>query len=1148
MSFKSILSALGEEECILALARPSTQDVCVPENAHALAIASYFHLAKLETLFVVTPTIEEASNLHADLVSILDDIRVELFPAWEILPFERVSPTLNTMGQRIKIAWGLRNSKGPKVVVSPIRATTQIIAPKNEIKPIVVSRNDAIDLQKTLERLIQMGFRRVAQVENKGEVANRGSILDVYPTTAEAPIRIDLWGDVVERLAQFSVSDQLTIAEKEQVQIFPARELLPTKSVKDRAMGLISSAPWGRAHWEKIADGEIFDGMESWLPWVVEKEETILGCLPQSSRLIFIDPERSKRKAEELSFDESRIVSVLSQTWNIENEALTKRLHVPFDKIFQQAPVPAKSIKSFSEEEGQPVLRAKRWQLTGPRSSFGDEIQRLLDKDYSIYAIANSSKTRKALGKLFEREGVETEILETLDDSESSQIVCVIDGPICQGVIFPSTRIAVICEEDLTGRKRLGGTRRGNASGHKVFHEDLVVGSYVVHDHHGVAIYKGNVTQSIGAIERDYFLLEYRKGDRLYVPAEQINLLRPYTGGSHPRLSRMGGSDWQKTKTRVRSEIQEIVEDLVSLYQKRLATEGHAYPPDTPWQREIEDSFPFQETPDQIIAIQEVKEDMERRQPMDRLVCGDVGFGKTEIALRAAFKAIQDNKQVALLVPTTLLAQQHFQTFSTRLSAYPSRIEVLSRFLTTKEKSRVVNQLSTGEVDLVIGTHRLLSDDVVFHDLGLLVVDEEQRFGVKHKEMLKELKASIDVLTLSATPIPRTLEMSLTGIRDLTTLNTPPVDRQPILTFVGDYEESIVIAAIRRELLREGQVFFVHNRVADIEKMAETLRNLVPEARIAVAHGQMDENKLEKVVMDFWEGSFDVLVCTTIIESGIDMPSVNTLIVSNADRLGLGQLHQLRGRVGRSESRAYAYLLTPKGSSLSDTAYERLRTVGEATELGSGFRIAMRDLEIRGSGNLLGTGQSGHVASVGYDLYCQLVNEEVSALKGEPIHSFQEISIELPVAAQIPRSYISQEDLRLEAYRRLAICKSLEDVSEIHNEWIDRFGSIPSAAKNLLSVAKLRCEARKLGILEIAGRNLAKTGESKWVAKISPISLRPSEIVRVKRLYPGSVVKDSLEELQIVLNHSETPIEDLVDYLQQLNSSLEGEARNKQLN
>ncbi|MED5264553.1 MAG: TRCF domain-containing protein, partial [Actinomycetota bacterium] len=432
------------------------------------------------------------------------------------------------------------------------------------------------------------------------------------------------------------------------------------------------------------------------------------------------------------------------------------------------------------------------------------------------------------------------------------------------------------------------------------------------------------------------------------------------------------------------------------------------------------------------------------------------------------------------------------------------------------------------------------SDDVAFRDLGLLIVDEEQRFGVRHKEMLKELKASIDVLTLSATPIPRTLEMSLTGIRDLTILNTPPLDRQPILTFVGEYEEKIIVAAIRRELLREGQVFFVHNRVADIEKMADTLRSLIPEARIAVAHGQMDENKLEKIVVGFWEGAFDVLVCTTIIESGIDMPSVNTLIVSNADRLGLGQLHQLRGRVGRSGSRAYAYLLTPKGSSLSDIAYERLRTVGEATELGSGFRIAMRDLEIRGSGNLLGTGQSGHIAAVGYDLYCQLVNEEVAALKGEPLESMPEISIELPIPAQIPNSYIPKEDLRLEAYRRLAICKRLEDVAEISDEWTDRFGPVPDAAKNLLSVANLRCEARKMGITEIAGRLVNTNGEPQMTVKVTPIVLRPSEVIRVKRLYPGSVYKSEPDELQIVFNHSKTPIEDLVSYLRQL-SPLEDE-------
>ena len=1134
MSFKYILDALSEEEAVLSLARPSIENVVVPENAQAWAIASYIHLIEANSLFVITPTIAEASSLQFDLQTILGIEEVEIFPAWEVLPFERVSPTLQTMGQRAKLAWELQNSQGPKVVIAPIRAMTQIVAPVNQIQPVVVSKNEFLDLQESLEKLIQMGYRRVAQVENRGEIANRGSILDIYPTTAEAPIRIDLWGDVVDRLGQFAVSDQLTTAQKEQVRIFPARELLPTEPIKNRARHLISSAPWGHSHWERIADGELFDGMESWLPWLVDKEETILDYLPENSRLIFIDPERSNRKVEELSRDENRIVPVLSQTWEVEEDALTKRLHVPFEKIFHQTRVPTTSIKPFAETEEQPSLKSQGWQTKGVRSVFGTEVQHMLAQDYSVFAIANSNKSRQSLVNLIEREGLETEVFREDTAVDSDNAIYVIDGPINQGVVFPSVKIAVLSEEDLTGRRRSKRLRGRDTSGPKIFHEDLQVGSYVVHDHHGVALYQGIVTRSIGSIERDYFLLEYKKGDKLYVPAEQINQIRPYTGGAHPPLSRMGGSDWHKTKTRVRSEIQEIVQDLVALYQKRLTTEGYAYPPDTPWQQEVEDSFPFQETPDQVVAIQEVKEDMEKLQPMDRHVCGDVGFGKTEIALRAAFKAIQSNKQVALLVPTTLLAQQHFQTFSTRLDAYPIQIEVLSRFLTSKEKTRVVNQLSSGKVDLVIGTHRLFSDDVAFRDLGLLIVDEEQRFGVRHKEMLKELKASIDVLTLSATPIPRTLEMSLTGIRDLTILNTPPLDRQPILTFIGEYEEKIIVAAIRRELLREGQVFFVHNRVVDIEKMANALRSLIPEARIAVAHGQMDENKLEKIVVGFWEGAFDVLVCTTIIESGIDMPSVNTLIVSNADRLGLGQLHQLRGRVGRSGSRAYAYLLTPKGSSLSDIAYERLRTVGEATELGSGFRIAMRDLEIRGSGNLLGTGQSGHIAAVGYDLYCQLVNEEVAALKGEPLESMQEISIELPIPAQIPNSYIPKEDLRLEAYRRLAICKRLEDVAEISDEWTDRFGPLPDAAKNLLSVANLRCEARKIGITEIAGRLVNINEEPQIVVKATPIVLRPSEVIRVKRLYPGSVYKSELGELQIVFNHSKTPIEDLVSYLRQL--------------
>ena len=493
----------------------------------------------------------------------------------------------------------------------------------------------------------------------------------------------------------------------------------------------------------------------------------------------------------------------------------------------------------------------------------------------------------------------------------------------------------------------------------------------------------------------------------------------------------------------MRAEVTQIAQELVVLYQKRLHTPGHAYPPDTPWQHELEDAFPYQETPDQLKAIVDVKADMEGPMPMDRLVCGDVGFGKTEVAIRAVFKAVQDGKQAAVLVPTTLLAQQHSQTFSERYAGYPLRVEVLSRFLTPGQAKKVVDGLADGTVDVVIGTHRLLSEDVRFKRLGLLVVDEEQRFGVSHKEKVKEIKTDVDVLTLTATPIPRTLEMSLTGIRDLTLLNTPPAERQPILTYVGEYDDRAVGEAIRRELLREGQVFVVHNRVHDIEHTAAHIRELVPEARVAVAHGQMDEGSLERVVIDFWENEYDVLVCTTIIESGIDMPTVNTLVVDRADRLGLGQLHQLRGRVGRAGMRAYAYLFYPPEAPLTEEAYERLKTIGETTELGSGFKIAMRDLEIRGAGNLLGTGQSGHIAAVGYDLYCQMVNEVVAELKGEPLREPAEIKLDLPLDAHLPKDYVPREDLRLEAYRRLAAVTTEAEVEDIRNEWQDRYGPVP---------------------------------------------------------------------------------------------------------
>jgi transcription-repair coupling factor (superfamily II helicase) len=660
------------------------------------------------------------------------------------------------------------------------------------------------------------------------------------------------------------------------------------------------------------------------------------------------------------------------------------------------------------------------------------------------------------------------------------------------------------------------------------------VGDYVVHHQHGVARFGGMVKRALGGVERDYLLLEYRGDDKLYVPSDQIDAVRHYTGGDSPTLSRLNGGDWQKTKARVRAEVELIAQELVVLYQRRVHSPGHAFAGDTPWQRELEDAFPYQETPDQMQAIIEVKEDMERESPMDRLVCGDVGFGKTEVAIRAVFKAVQDGKQAAVLVPTTLLAQQHFQTFSERFAGYPIRVEVLSRFLTPGQAKKVVDGVVDGSVDLVIGTHRLLSEDVQFKDLGLLVVDEEQRFGVSHKEKIKAMRTDVDVLTLTATPIPRTLEMSLTGIRDLTLLNTPPAERQPILTYVGPLDDRAIGEAIRRELLREGQVFFVHNRVQDIEHTAAHLRELVPEARIAIAHGQMDEGTLERVVLDFWEGEYDVLVCTTIIESGIDMPTVNTLVVDRADRLGLGQLHQLRGRVGRAGMRAYAYLFYPPEASLSEEAYERLKTIGEATELGSGFKIAMRDLEIRGAGNLLGTGQSGHIAAVGYDLYCQMVNEAVAELKGEPIREPAEIKLDLPLDATLPKQYVPREDLRLEAYRRLAAVTTDDEVADIRAEWIDRYGPVPDEAEALLQVARLRAECARLGVREV---NIAKGpgfGGPAYIVRLSPITLKVSQEVRLKRLVKDAIYKPDAGQLQLPVRKATDLVEGLLALLRDL--------------
>ncbi|MFV0316211.1 MAG: transcription-repair coupling factor, partial [Microthrixaceae bacterium] len=982
--------------------------LAVPSLAQASVIAAAVDLRGGAPLVVAVPMSGEAERLAADLSQFLPDGSVALFPAWETLPFERVSPGIETMGARVETLWRLRTGDPSlSVVVAPARALVQRLGPHVEdTEPIPVERGSILYSEELVEALVAMGYHREYQVEHRGEVAVRGSIVDVFPATADHPVRIDLWGDEVDRLAHFSVSDQLVTDDVDSVRLFPARELLPSPEVRQRAEALVASEPWGREQWERIADGEIFDGMEAWSAWLADREHVLYDLVAKDSLIVTVDPRRVRDRAADIIAEEESLAESLSRTWDLTAGGDLPHTHLPFERLLAHTEADHLTLVSVPDNPDTIAVDARGWPTAiGDAEAVLADISELLQRGSRVVVCADGKPSADRLSRVLTERGLAFQRLDPGARDMAEPGGWIVESSLDSGCVFPTLGLGLLSEADLTGRRRTHRPQRRRRRDAQQFFEDLTVGGYVVHETHGVARFAGMVTRSMGGAERDYLLLEYRGEDRLYVPSDQVESVRLYSGGDTPRLNKMGGADFARTKAKVRSAVSEIAQELVLLYQQRLHAEGHAFAPDTPWQTEMEASFAFQETPDQARAILDVKADMEADVPMDRLVCGDVGFGKTEVAVRAAFKAIQDGRQAAVLVPTTLLAQQHHQTFSERFAGYPVRVEVLSRFLTDAQARKVTDGLRDGSVDLVIGTHRLLSKDIEFKALGLLVVDEEQRFGVSHKESIKALKADVDVLTLTATPIPRTLEMSLTGIRDLSVLNTPPADRQPILTYVGEYDERPVAEAIRRELLREGQVFFVHNRVQSIEKVANDLRNLVPEARVAIAHGQMDEGSLEKVVLDFWEGQYDVLVCTTIIESGIDMPTVNTLVVDRAELLGLGQLHQLRGRVGRSGQRAYAYLFTRPDAALTEDAYERLRTIGEATELGAGFKIAMRDLEIRGAGNLLGTGQSGHIAAVGYDLYCQLVTEAVAELNGTPVAKPVEIKLDLPVDANLPEDY-----------------------------------------------------------------------------------------------------------------------------------------------
>ncbi|MGW6877256.1 transcription-repair coupling factor [Streptomyces xanthophaeus] len=1116
-------------------------DLVGPAAARPFAIAALARETG-RTVLAVTATGREAEDLAAALRSLLPPDEVVDYPSWETLPHERLSPRSDTVGRRIAVLRRLAHPSGDdpaagpvSVVVAPIRSVLQPqVKGLGDLVPVSLRQGGSADLGEITQALAAAAYARVELVEKRGEFAVRGGILDVFPPTEEHPLRVEFWGDEVEEIRYFKVADQRSLEVAEHgLWAPPCRELLLTDQVRERAAALAEAHPELGELLNKIAEGIAVEGMESLAPVLVDDMELLIDVLPARAMAVVCDPERVRTRAADLVATSQEF---LMASWAATAGGGEAPIDVGAASLRGIADVRDRarelgmmwwSVSPFAADEtvGGDTLKLG---MHAPEAYRGDTARALADTKgwiadgwHTVYLTEGhgpAARTVEVLGG----EGIPARLEPDLRTLEPS-LVHVACGSLDNGFVDPALRLAVLTETDLTGQrtatKDLGRmpTRRRKS----IDPLTLEAGDYIVHEQHGVGRYVEMVQRTVQGATREYLLVEYapakrgQPGDRLYIPTDQLEQVTKYVGGEAPTLHRLGGADWTKTKARAKKAVKEIAADLIKLYSARMAAPGHTFGPDTPWQRELEDAFPYAETPDQLTTIAEVKEDMEKSVPMDRLICGDVGYGKTEIAVRAAFKAVQDGKQVAVLVPTTLLVQQHFGTFSERYSQFPVKVKALSRFQSDTESKATLEGLREGSVDVVIGTHRLFSQETKFKDLGLVIVDEEQRFGVEHKEQLKKLRANVDVLTMSATPIPRTLEMAVTGIREMSTITTPPEERHPVLTFVGPYEEKQIGAAVRRELLREGQCFYIHNRVESIDRAAARLREIVPEARIATAHGQMSEQALEQVVVDFWEKKFDVLVSTTIVESGIDISNANTLIVERGDNFGLSQLHQLRGRVGRGRERGYAYFLYPPEKPLTETAHERLATIAQHTEMGAGMYVAMKDLEIRGAGNLLGGEQSGHIAGVGFDLYIRMVGEAVAdyraavrdgvdgAVEEPPL----EVKIELPVDAHVPHDYAPGERLRLQAYRSIAAANSEEDVKAVREELTDRYGKLPEPVENLLLVAGLRILARACGVGDITlqGPNI----------RFGPVELRESQELRLKRLYPGAVLKPATSQVLI---------------------------------
>lgn len=1094
IEYNSLLDSIKSGESPVKITGPSES-----QKAHILFSISQ-HLNK--KCVVITYNDIQARKLFEDISFFAGDKAVFL-QTKEIILFSVAAKNNDIVFNRLSALKRIADGDFSIAVASVDAMLGKIMPPDAFARHTVnlnIGQKTALDL--LLEELVIMGYESAIMVEGKGQFSKRGGILDVFPVNSEYAVRVELFDDMVDSLRLFDITTQRSIRHVESVSIIPASELVIERSVAQQAAERISeelekTSKRLRADGAAELSGKLmeniskdienirnicyFAGMDRYISAIVERPSSPIDYFDTDMLVFFDEPSRCAQRAENL----------LSETGETVKDLMGKGAFLPlyFDVLWDFESLISKSkdmtlvlIESLlSSYAGLPssktynIISRTLSSYHGKIGMLTEEIRKWKKEGYRTIILAGTKTKGQKLSETLSAERVENLFAETLPGAVLPGQLIIMPGGLNKGFEYPGAKLAVISDGEIFSRDRRHAKYRDKDERGRIrTFTDLNIGDYVVHYVHGIGQYTGIEKLVVESITKDYLKIRYMNGDYLYIPTMQMDLIQKYVGvgGKPPRLSKLGGVDWAKTRTKVKESLKEFAGELVKLYAERRTVKGHAFSKDTIWQAQFEETFPYEETPDQLRSIEEVKKDMEMPEPMERLLCGDVGYGKTEVAIRAAFKAVMDGKQVAYLVPTTILAQQHYNNFIERMKDFPVRVDMLSRFRSEAEQKEILKALKAGKIDILIGTHRLLQKDVDFNDLGLLIVDEEHRFGVSQKEALKNIRKNVDVLSLTATPIPRTLHMSLAGIRDISIIEDPPDDRYPVQTYVMEYDRDVIRDAIIREIGRKGQVFYLYNRVRTIYRKAHEIGKMIPDARIAVAHGQMSERMLEDIMYDFVRGNYDILVCTTIIESGLDIPNVNTIIIEDADRMGLAQLYQLRGRVGRANRLSYAYITYLKNKVLNEEAAKRLEAIKEFTEFGSGFKIAMRDLEIRGAGNLLGPEQHGHMQSVGYEMYCRLLDEAVSELRGRPVRDdMDEVVIDVNISAYIDDSYIEDEQQRIEVYKKIASIREDDDVIDIMDELTDRYGDIPDAVENLIEAARIKTLARGAKITSITHKN-----------------------------------------------------------------------------